>query len=176
MRINDTFIRIGKIIGAHGLHGRLKIIAITDIEERFAVGNWIYLKEGDDYRKYQVVDFVLQRDRRCILNLKEISDRDEALSFKGIDIFIQRDEAERTRHLLEEEAYYYYDIIGCSVFREGELFGEVIDILEAGAGEILIIRDAAGNVHRIPFVQSMVDTSEIALRRIDIYPIEGLIE
>lgn len=158
------------------MHGRLKIIAITDIEERFAVGNWIYLKEGDRHKEYQIVDFVLQRDRRCLLSLEEISDRDGALSLKGMDIFIQKDEAEKTRHLLEEEAYYYYDIIGCSVFREGVLFGEVIDILEAGAGEILIIRDAAGKVHRIPFVQSMVDTNEIAQRRIDIYPIEGLIE
>jgi 16S rRNA processing protein RimM len=173
---DEQFLRIGRIIGAHGLHGRLKVLVITDIRERFEIGSCIYLKVREEYRRNRILDFIEQKGRQYLISLEGISDRDAALSLKGIEIFIERDEAEKTRHLLGEDTYYYYDIIGCSVYLESELFGRVTDILEAGAGEVLVVEDSSGKEFLIPFVHSMVDTRELFKRKIYIYPIEGLIE
>lgn len=176
MSRDEQFLRIGKIMGAHGLHGRLRVLAITDIRERFEIGSCIYLNVRGEYKRNSILDFIEQKGRQCLIRLEGISDRDTALSLKGIEIFIERDEAEKTRHLLGEETYYYYDIIGCSVYLESGLFGRVTDILEAGAGEILVVEDSSGKEFLIPFVHSMVDTREVCNRKIYIYPIEGLIE
>ena len=176
MSRDEQFLRIGKIIGAHGLHGRLKILAITDIRDRFKIGSYIYLKVRDEYNRNRILDFIEQKGRQCLIVLEGISNREGALTLKGIEVFIEKDEAEKTRHLLGEDTYYYYDIIGCSVYLRGELFGRVTDILEAGAGEILVIEDSSGKEFLIPFVHSMVDTRELFNRKIYIYPIEGLIE
>jgi 16S rRNA processing protein RimM len=173
---DEQFLRIGKIMGAHGLHGRLKILAITDIRERFEIGSHVYLKVRGEYNRNRVLDFIEQKGRQCIIELEGISNRDSALTLKGVEVFIEKDEAEKTRHLLGEDTYYYYDIIGCSVYLGGELFGRVTDILEAGAGEILVIENTSGKEFLIPFVNSMVDTRELFNRKIYIYPIEGLIE
>lgn len=176
MSRDEQFLRIGKIIGAHGLHGRLRVLAITDIQERFEIDSCIYLHVRGEYQRNSILEFIEQKGRQCLVRLEGISDRDSALSLKGIEIFIERDEAEKTRHLIGEDAYYYYDIIGCSVYLEDEPFGRVTDILEAGAGEILVVEDSSGKEFLIPFVHSMVDTREVFKRKIYIYPIEGLIE
>ena len=176
MSRDEQFLRIGKIIGAHGLHGRLRILAITDVRERFEIGNYIYLKVRGEYNRYRILDFIEQKGRQCLIVLEGISNRDGALTLKGIEVFIEKEEAEKTRHLLGEDTYYYYDIIGCSVYLREELFGRVTDILEAGAGEILVIEDTSGKEFLIPFVHSMVDIRELFNRKIFIYPIEGLIE
>jgi 16S rRNA processing protein RimM len=173
---DEQFLRIGKIVGAHGLHGRLRVLAITDIRERFEIGSCIFLKVRGEYSRNRILDFIEQKGRQCLIRLEGISDREAALSLKGIEVFIERDEAEKTRHLLGEDTYYYYDIIDCSVYLEDELFGRVTDILEAGAGEILVVEDTSGKRFLIPFVESMVNTREIFKGKIYIYPIEGLIE
>ena len=41
---------------------------------------------------------------------------------------------------LEEGRYYYFALIGLPVYVEGRQVGEVVDILDAGAQDVLIIR------------------------------------
>jgi 16S rRNA processing protein RimM len=169
-------LRIGRIIGAHGLQGRLKILMLSDIPERFEQGNTVYLGNDESSREFAIRQFHVSGGRECLLALEGLEDRDDALSLKGQTIYIERKTAEETRGLLEEGSFYYYDLIGCEVFRDGVPFGRVKDIFEAGAGEILIIEDNKGMEIFIPFVDDIVDTAAIADKRIDIHPIEGMIE
>lgn len=169
-------LRIGRIIGAHGLQGRLKILMLSDIPERFEKGNTVYLGNEPACREFTISGFHVSGGRECLLTLEGLEDRDDALSLKGQTIYIERKTAEETRRFLEDGSFYYFDLIGCEVFRDGVPFGVVKDIFEAGAGEILIIEDKKGMEIFIPFVDDIVDTAAIARKRIDIHPIEGMIE
>ncbi len=177
MSSENQFLRIGKIVGAHGLQGRLKIIIISDISERFKAETTLYLKINAEYfKEYKSIEFIEQPGRASLLKLEDIDDRDDALELKGIEIFIDKSDAEKTRDSLGEDSYYFYDIVGCSVFRNGELFAEVKDIMNVGDGSILVLKNDEGKEFLIPFIESMVDTKEIHNRRIDINPIDGLFE
>jgi len=174
---DDDYIRIAVVTGVHGLSGRLKILVISDISDRFERKKPVFIKINDRYQKFAVLNYSLYKDRGGLLELEGIDDRSTALSLKGSDIYIEKAEAERTRgRTLEEESYYFYDIIGCSVYYKGRLFGSVSDIMETGAGEILIIEIDKGKEYMIPFVESMVDTNEIRKNKLTIHPIEGLID
>ncbi|TFH41540.1 MAG: 16S rRNA processing protein RimM [Chrysiogenales bacterium] len=172
----DDLVRIAVITGVHGLTGRLKIAVTTDFPERFQADRSVIIKTGDNYGTYKILEFVDHGKRAALLRLEGIGDRNAAIAFRGGELFIEIAETERTRSLLDEESYYYYDIIGCVVFRDGRECGTVADILEAGAGEILVITDGRGERYMVPFVESMVDTSEIRSRRLNIDPVEGLFE
>ncbi len=177
MSSENQFLRIGKIVDAHGLQGRLKIIIITDISERFKAGTTLYLKINAEYfKEYKSIEFIEQPGRASLLKLKGIDNRDDALELKGIEIFIDKSDAEKTRDSLGEDSYYFYDIVGCSVFRNGEFFAEVKDIMNVGDGSILVLKNDEGKEFLIPFIESMVDTKEIHNRKIDINPIDGLFE
>ncbi len=170
------FLRVAKIIGAHGLNGRLRIAVISDIADRFAPGTALFLKSGSEYREYKSAEFIWQTARASLLKLEGVDDRDKALSLNGIEIYIDREEAEKTRDSLGKDVYYYYDLIGCKVYWKNDLFAEVTDIMKAGDGCILVLSDTKGEQFLIPFTESMVDTGNIGSGRIDINPVDGLFE
>ncbi len=170
------FLRIAIITGAHGLHGRLKIFAVTDLPERFTKGSRVYIEDGVSRVEHRVSEFHIQKGRQCILGVESLNDRDGALLLKGRSICISAEDAERTRGLLENDSFYYYDLIGCRVRWQGREFGELVDILEVGAGEVLVIRDTGGRERMVPFVASMVKTDLLAEGIIEIDPVEGLFD
>lgn len=171
------YVRIGIITGLHGLDGRLKVKVTTDNPDRFWDEDGIFLEKGGVYKQYRVVDFHYVNGKPGVLNLKGIDTPEQGRLLKGREIYIDRDVAEATRSDLGSDEWYYYDLIGCNVIYNGADFGAVADILEAGTGEVLVIEDHSGKNHMVPFVESMVDTSELfEKRRITITPVEGLIE
>jgi len=174
--MTDDYIRIAVVTGTHGLKGRLKVLVISDIRERFGAGKSVFIKTTTDIREFKILNFIEQKGKTGLLELEGIDGRDAAQSLKGSEICIDRAEAERTRGALEEDSFYYYDVIGCAVYRDDESFGTVTDILEAGSGEILIISNETGRQFMVPFVASMVDTKNIRNGRLDIHPVEGLFE
>jgi len=173
---DDQFIRIAVISGAHSLYGRLKILVVSDNLDRFEPGKYIFLKVKGGYKRYKILEFIQQKGKICLLGLEGVSDREASMSLKGIEIFITKEEAEKTRDKLEENSFYYYDLIGCHVYLDGKKFAEVKNIIEAGSGEILIITTDEGKEIMIPFVEAMVNTDMITEKRIDIFPVEGLLD
>ncbi len=174
--MTDDYIRIAVAAGAHGLNGRLKVLVVSDIRERFDKGKSVFINTNTGYREFKIQNFIEQKGRTGLLELEGIHDRDAALSLKGSDICIESAEAERTRGDLDDDSYYYFDVIGCAAFFKNKMLGTVTDILEAGSGEILIISNEEGKQYMVPFVESMVETKNIRDRRLDINPVEGLFE
>ncbi len=173
----NEYLRIAVITGPHALHGRLKILVVSDNISRFQKGAEVIVKEEKGFVPYKIKECSPVKGKIFLLYLDGVSDRNKAEDLQGAEIFITREEAEKTRdEILEDEEFYYYDLMGCSVYLEGSLFGEVADIIEAGAGEVIVIADTEGKKHMIPFIESMVDTSRIKDQRIDISPVEGLLD
>ena len=173
---DDDFLRVGRVTGAHGLNGRLKIAVMSDNPGRFETGNSIYINRGSMYDLYTIDGFQPVKQRSALLSLKEVSDRNQAEALSGAALFITKDDAERTRGELDDDSFYYYDIIGCDVYLDNNLFAKVTDIIQAGGGDILVIKDKNGKDLMIPFVESMTDTSHVGEGRIDISPVEGLFD
>ena len=166
---------MGRVAGAHGLNGRLRIAVISDNAGRFEVGNSIYINLNGLYSSYTVEGFQPVKQRLALLSLKEVSDRNQAEALNGAGLFITKDDAERTRSELGDDSFYYYDIIGCDVYLDNNLFAKVTDIMHAG-GDVLVIKDMDGRELMVPFVESMTDTSRVGEGRIDISPVEGLFD
>ena len=170
------YLRIARITGSHGLHGEVKVYVITDIPERFSVGKALYFGFEKASREYRVEGFRPMKGRILLLKLEGVDTRNDSDLLKGMDIFIKGSEAENGRDLLEENSFFYYDLIGCSVYLKGKEFGTVIDIMEAGAGDILVIESRERGRVMVPFVESMVDTGRVKEKIIDINPVVGLFD
>jgi 16S rRNA processing protein RimM len=175
----NSYLRVAKIIGPHSLDGKLKIHVISDIAERFEKGGIVYLGVNDAYKKFIISGFIPVKKRIALLKLEGIDDRNSAEIIGKAEIFIDKSTAEAIRSDLDEDTFFYQDLIGCSVLYEKFFFGTVIDILEGSSVDILIIETEDKDNNKqilIPFVESMVDTSNIEKKEIEINPIEGLID
>jgi 16S rRNA processing protein RimM len=174
--IKEDYLRTGKILGAHGLKGFLKVLIISNIDDRFSEGNQVFIKEGSSYSMRMITSSQEFKRKIALVKLEGIDDRDSAMLFSGKELFIDKKTAVETRGSLESDSFYYFDIIDCSVYLDGSEFGKVVDIVEAGSGEILVIKDKTGMEHMVPFIKSMVDTGGLPDKRIDIHPVEGLLD
>ena len=134
------------------------------------------MSKGTSYIPFVIEQSQPYKGRIILLKLEGIGSPEEALAVKGGELFILKSDAESDRPNLEEDSFYYYDLLGCDVYWKGALFGNVIDIMEAGSGEILVIKTPDGKDVYVPFVESMVDTGSIDLKRIEIHPVDGLFD
>lgn len=161
---------IGKIVGTHGIKGEVKIKSNSSFsEQRFAPGNTVTLmKQGEEYqmeclthRLHKGMDLVLFKGYEDI-NLVE--------RFRDYEVYGQYDRA-----LLDEDEYFYSDIIGCHVYDQDEQFiGKVISIMENPRYEILVIEKDDKSTMLVPYIHAFIIEDRIYDQYIKINKIEGL--
>ena len=148
----EDLIIIGKITGAHGVRGELKVYPLTDDPRRF-----LKLKEcficGQNFEKPEASSCASARlDRgNVLIRFEGVADRDKAELLRGRFIAVTRDNAVK----LKKDNYFITDLKGLKVIDDarGEV-GTVIDCFETGPQFTLEIkRDKKKNL-MIPFVKA----------------------
>ena len=98
-----------------------------------------------------------------LAKLAPISDRDSAAVWNGGLAAVTYDALPPT----EEDEFYWCDLIGMQVENlSGELLGEVAEMMNIGAHDVLCVRTADGAQLLIPFVDKHVPRVELHARRI----------
>ena len=94
------------------------------------------------------------RIKTCIWSaFKGIDDINEAEKFKGAWLRVPRSE----KVDLEEDEYYFHEIIGCHVLTEdGESIGTVTEIWQPGANDVWVVKTADKRDVLIPAVSEVV--------------------
>ena len=96
------------------------------------------LLEKNDKKKLFVVKNVKRlNDKKAILDFEGIDNIDAAKELNGYKVKIRRDLLPERN----EEEFYVKDLFGIEVFSENEKIGEVVDVMETAAHNILIIED-----------------------------------
>lgn len=161
---------IGKITNTHGVKGDMKIFPLTDDPDRFFNLRKAYIGE--------IKEEVLPEDPRIhkgmvLLKFKGLQDINKILRFKGQYIYILDDD----RVKLPEGRYYISDLLGCEVIDMSERkLGTIKDVLQGAANDVYVIDGGNGKEYLIPAVERFIVSVNITDKRIQVDPIEGMIE
>lgn len=104
-----------------------------------------------------------------VAELDGVPDRDVADSKRGYTVYVSREYFPQAK----SDEYYWVDLIGCQVFSEDKLMGQVQEVLDNGAHAILrvstLVLDAKGRPQEVlvPFVAAHVQHVDIKTRRIE---------
>lgn len=170
----EKWFNVGKIVNTHGVKGEIRVISKTDFaDERYAPGNEIYLfmpetKEPipltiESHRVHKNFD---------LLTFKEYENINEVEKMKGGILKIREDQQTE----LEENEFYFHEIIGCLVFTtKGEEIGKVAEILTPGANDVWVVKGKGGKDILIPYIEQIVKKVDIKDKMILIDPMEGLL-
>ena len=170
-------VRIGRILGPQGVRGELKILALTDLPERFLSMEKmrVFSDEGVFRRELTLLSARRVEHKGLIVaETEEISSRSEAEGLVGNYIEIEPEE----RYPLEEGEFWIDDLIGMAAVNgeSGETLGTLRDVVSAGEQDIYIIRDENGKDHYIPAVREFITEVNLEKRQISIALMEGLWE
>jgi 16S rRNA processing protein RimM len=127
---------IGKIIGAHGIHGVVKVFSYAESISRYAAGISLHVKDVTAGERSVKIKWVKPHSKAILLSLEGIMNRDQAEALSGAELFIDRG-------LLEKPAqgtFYWSDIIGLSVYDMMNAYiGRVTSIIETGSNDVYVV-------------------------------------
>lgn len=167
---------VGRIVNTHGIRGEVRVLSSTDFEEiRFAPGNKLAVFKKDDKKPTWVKITNSRKHKNFILLTFEGYENINLVEpFKEGLLKITKDQLEEDE--LEENEYYYFEIVGCTVFsEEGEEIGVVSDILETGANDVWEVKASGGKKHYIPYIEDVVKEIDVDEKKIVIHVMEGLL-
>jgi len=149
--LSPRYLAIGRILGAFGVRGEVKVEVLTDFPERFQEMKRAYIGKGDDVRPVAVLGSRFHR-RRVLLRLEGCPDRSAAQRLRGQWLYIPVDEAVP----LAEDEYYEYEVLGLRVETvEGEFLGHVREVIFTGANEVFIVEGEQGEL-LLPVLKDVV--------------------
>ncbi len=121
-------IRVGQVTGAYGLEGAVKVMPLTDFEDRFDPGALLVL-DGAAHE----VEWSREGQPGLVVKFHGIENRTVAELFRGRYLEVP-DDAMRT---LEQGRYYYRQVIGLEVVTEsGDRIGVIEEVLERPANDV----------------------------------------
>ena len=169
---DEKMLRAGTITGAYGIKGWVKVHALTDPVENFlAFGRWQLVRRGQRL----AAEFVDGRrwGRGLIAKLAGVDDRRAAEALRGAEVWVES-------RLLPELAcgdFYWHQLRGLKVWcqwrGEARLLGEVDQLIETGANDVLVLKPCAGSLDQrerlVPYLpQRVVQRVALEERRIDV--------
>lgn len=167
-------LKVGKIVNTHSLKGEVKVISSTDFEEqRFEKGTELLITRGNQVVKEVTVESYRTHKNNLLVKFVGIDSIEEAEKLKNLQIKIDSENIGE----LEENEYYFHEIIGCEVFDEnGKSLGEISEILTPGANDVWVIKSLNGKEILIPYIEDVVKKIDVENKKIDIEVMEGLID
>jgi len=146
MRSVAKRIVVGRIAGVFGVKGWLKVMSYTSPRENILNYNPWFLHLNDTWREVSVKDRKTH-NKGLTVAFEGVDDRDMARALIGADILVLRSQL----GVLARGEYYQEDLLDMQVItREGKNLGQVKEIMETGANEVLVIEGQ--HRHLVPLV------------------------
>lgn len=170
----EKWFNVGKIVNTHGIRGEVRVISKTDFaEERYTKGNKLYLFMPDAKEPIELTVASHRVHKNFnLLTFEGYENVNVVEKMKGGILKIREDQLTE----LEEDEFYFHEIIGCHVFTtDGEEIGKVHEILTPGANDVWVVKGKGGKDILIPYIEQIVKKVDIKEQTIIIEPMEGLL-
>ncbi|HMQ31951.1 MAG TPA: ribosome maturation factor RimM [Chloroflexaceae bacterium] len=170
---SDDLLLIGQIAGPFGVKGQLKLKAFTDRPDHIARKvRTLYLQLGPERAEHTLTRLHEHKPGLLLLSLKGVATRDAADELRGAEVYIRASDAAP----LAEDEYYLHELVGLeAVTADGQPLGKVREVLETGAGEVLVIARPGQPDALVPMVRDFIARLDIPGGQVVISPIEGLL-
>lgn len=165
-------IRVGRIAGAHGLSGALRMRPDNPDSEAFADAARVTLELDGKRREYDLLSTSRVGGGMIRLILDGLSNADQAEALKGAIVMIAASELP----VAGPGEFYYYQAVGCEVvLTDGRSLGRVEEVLSTGANDVLVVRDGVKEI-LVPVIADVVKAMDLDARRIVVEPVPGLLD
>ncbi|MFC2950132.1 ribosome maturation factor RimM [Virgibacillus sediminis] len=166
--------KIGKIVNTHGIRGDVKVLRISDFEDRFDTGKKVYIADENDAQP-QVLTIAAHRQHKGfdLIRFEGYENINDVEQFKGKNLKISEDQLTE----LEENEFYYHEIIGCEVYTSsGDMLGVIKEILSPGANDVWVVKQPKGKEILLPYIEEVVKDVDVEAKKVTIEPMEGLLD
>jgi 16S rRNA processing protein RimM len=158
---------VGKITRAHGVHGEVAVLVLSEVPERFADGANLLLEDGG---KLTIASTRPDRGR-LLVTFEGVADRDAAQQLRGRLLVVPQSRLPE----LPEGAWWPHQLEGCAVVTEaGRSLGDVKEVVSNPANDIWVAVDETGDETLVPALRDVIVDVDLEARRIVVREVPGL--
>jgi 16S rRNA processing protein RimM len=134
---------VGRITGAHGIRGEVKLTSFTAEPKAIAV--------------YSPLETAKGAKLEIIAVLRGVTDRNAAEALKGVELFVPRERLPKP----EDDEVYVHDLVGLPVYDGDKPIGKVVGVANFGASDLLDVRlPGREDTVFIPFAESYIVSTD----------------
>jgi 16S rRNA processing protein RimM len=150
---SEEFVPVGKISGAFGVKGWVKVFSFTDPRKNILSYSPLYISRKGEWIEVKKTGGRTQ-GKGVVMGLENVTDRDQVLPLIGAELAIKNTQLKPTA----KGEFYWSDLFGLTVVNlQDREFGQVDHLLETGANDVLVVKEDGKNEERlIPFVMDEV--------------------
>jgi 16S rRNA processing protein RimM len=157
----EDLLLIGKIVGVHGVRGNVKVISYAETQDVFETDRPFLVLDTRGISRMLTVDWVKPYKQGLLMALQDIHDRQGAEEILQAEIYIRKSDLP----VLEADTYYWFDLIGLSVFEtNGNRLGRIESVIPTGSNDVYVVKDkdrGAAYEVLIPGIASVVRTVDL---------------
>jgi 16S rRNA processing protein RimM len=136
--VTEVKLAVGTIGSTHGVQGELKMHLLTDQPEHLKTIRHVYLGTSDEPTQLEGLRF---HGDGVLIKLAGIDNPEDGKKLGGLAVRIDGRDAKP----LEPDEFFLFQLIGLRAETEdGTEVGEVIDLMETGAHDVLVIKPTRG--------------------------------
>ncbi|MFZ0887329.1 MAG: ribosome maturation factor RimM [Candidatus Binataceae bacterium] len=168
----DGLIRLGKIVGTHGLKGALRFRADNPDSTALASIRDVYLETDAAPRPYRIASVSPRGRGGFRIVLEGVSEIAAAEALRGATLMV----AQADLPPVEPGEFYYFQVMGMEVrLADGRVLGTIEQAFFTGANDVLVVRNAESEI-LIPVIEDVVKSIDFKARRVTVEAIPGLLE
>lgn len=166
----DNVLSVGKIIGAHGIEGALKLYPYVESLSIFKSGHRVVLRDPNGKEDSYAIKGGNPYKNLYRLILEEIDTRDAAENLIGSEILMEKSLFPDP----EPDEHYWFDIIGLDVFQTDDVYlGKVDSIIRTGSNDVYVV-NRPGRETLVPALSTVVVEIDLQNSRMIVNLPEGL--
>lgn len=163
------YLVVGFVRRPHGLKGEMIMDVHTDFPERLKTGMTVFV--GDQYQP-TVIASRRPHAKGLLIRFRGAKTPDDAGLYRNTWVYVPA--ADRPE--LPEGEYYHHQLLGLNVITdEGRELGAVADIIETGANDVYVVRNADGKEILLPAIPPVILDVNLADRKMRVHLLDGLI-
>jgi 16S rRNA processing protein RimM len=151
-------LRLGLIGRAHGLGGAFRVVGAAEWYT-FAPGAMLLL-DGQPRALLSVAG----TRQSPIIAIEGVTSREQAFALLGHQLELRASDAPPP----EDDAFWVRDLVGMRARCGPREVGEVTDVLERPANDVLVLRLTDGREHLVPFTREAVPDVDVAGRVLEL--------
>ncbi|TDQ17443.1 16S rRNA processing protein RimM [Algoriphagus boseongensis] len=168
----DQCFQIGRIAKVHGLRGEVNVVLDVDYPEDYDGLEHLFLEQKGRLVPFFLEHFVIQPGSRALAKFEELDTIEQVEMLVGSEVYLPLTELPE----LEEDQYYYHELIGYEVFDETKgLIGPVQIIYDLETQDLLGVTHQGKEV-LIPIQDGIIQKVDKAAKKVYCQLPEGLLD
>ena len=161
---------IGKVVGAHGIKGAVKVHFYDARHSSPASGDILRIITPRGSEIHYPVEWARPHRRNQVIGLKGIDSRNQAESMAGAEIVINRADLPE----LEDGIYYWVDLIGLDVYTVKDRYlGQITSVIPTGSNDVYVVGDKHSET-LVPALKSVIVSVNLETNTMKVDLPEGL--